>query len=183
MSWTNDELMAHALVGDLTPDQAAAWEERCNAAPELRTELEGLLPMVSQVKSMPDVAFDIGFVDRTMARVAADLGGAADVSPGAGQMADDPIQAGRDQSVSNQGNVDQTADAFEPDSAVAVLSFDAALRRQFRWVASAAAAAAVVLLALNVGLFQDPEQSAWEAAVGLDPITIESVYAIGEELE
>lgn len=157
MSWTNDELMAHALVGDLSPDQAAAWEARCAADPQLRAEFEGLLPMVSEVERLPTVDFDAGFVDRTMARIAMET--SAEANP------------------SSDGPAPNDAEGTR------VLRFDAALRRQFRWVAPAAAAAAVILLALNVGLFQDPDQSAWEAAVGLDPITIESVYAIGEEFQ
>ena len=165
MSWTNDELMAHALVGDLTPDQAAAWEKRCEADPDLRAEFEGLLPMVAEVEALPVVAFEGGFVERTMARVAAESHGDSFREDGAD---------GADGSISGE------ADPIDEAHGVVVFSFDQALRKQFRWVASAAAAAAVVLLALNIGLFHDPEQTALEAALGLEPITIESVYSIGE---
>ncbi len=134
MSWSDDELMARALVGELTPDQEREWNARWVASPAVRFDFDALVPVVAEVEALPSVAFEGGFADRVMARV----------------------------------------------SRGTVFSFDDALRRQFRWIAPMAAAASIVLLALNVSVFSQPEQSTLEAVAGLDPITVESVYSIGE---
>jgi hypothetical protein len=49
-------------------------------------------------------------------------------------------------------------------------------------LAPVAAALALALFAVNLLVLDAPDQSRWEAALGLEPITLESAYSIGEGL-
>ncbi len=139
MTEHRDDRIAHALTGEWDADEAQAWADEVAADPALAREFESLRSVAARVGDLPEVAFDAGFADRTMARLEAERAEADRVVP-----------------------------------------LEAALRRSFRWVAPLAAAAAGVLFLLNVGVLDRETQSTWEALTGLDPITLESVYSIGE---
>ena len=62
-------------------------------------------------------------------------------------------------------------------------SFDVALLSQFRWLAAAASLAAVALGAYSIlGAERYETQSALEAALGLEPVSAETVYSLEEAL-
>ncbi len=61
-------------------------------------------------------------------------------------------------------------------------SLETVLARFFTRLAPVAAALALALFALNLLVLDAPDQSRWEAALGLEPIMLESAYSIGEGL-
>lgn len=61
-------------------------------------------------------------------------------------------------------------------------SLETVLARFFTRLAPVAAALALALFAVNLLVLDAPDQSRWEAALGLEPITLESAYSIGEGL-
>lgn len=68
-----------------------------------------------------------------------------------------------------------------PSGAVVVL--DTALRRQFRQLLPTAAAALLALLAHNVFVADTPaDQSVVEAALGLEPVSVDAIYTLESTL-